>query len=170
LATESLTALQKRDATLVSEISALDSELQTLVYDNYSKFISAVDTVKKMKSNVESRQEEMKSLERCMTLLTDRTEKIDRELNPKRDKMQQLGNVHKLLQKVPIVLRVVEIFFADVDFSFRLTTTSCNFSSSYRNDFSKFEQCLCLCSASFKMQLFSPVHRDAIVFERRAVL
>ena len=100
LASESLTALQKRDASLNNEIAALDGEMKSLVYDNYSKFISATDTIKKMKSNVESRQEEMKSLEKCMMLLTDRTEKIDRELNPKRDAMQQLGNVHKLLHKV----------------------------------------------------------------------
>jgi hypothetical protein len=56
--------------------------------------------IKKVKNNVENRQEEMKTLEKCMTLLTDRTEKIDRELNPKRDAMQQLGAVHKLLHKV----------------------------------------------------------------------
>jgi len=32
----------------LSEIRTLDSEMQTLVYENYNKFISATDTIKKV--------------------------------------------------------------------------------------------------------------------------
>ena len=31
-----------------SEIKSLDSDMQTLVYENYNKFISATDTIKKV--------------------------------------------------------------------------------------------------------------------------
>ena len=34
---------------LLSEIRSLDSEMQTLVYENYNKFISATDTIRKVK-------------------------------------------------------------------------------------------------------------------------
>lgn len=33
---------------LLSEIRSLDSEMQTLVYENYNKFISATDTIRKV--------------------------------------------------------------------------------------------------------------------------
>ena len=33
---------------MFAEIRALDSEMQTLVYENYNKFISATDTIRKV--------------------------------------------------------------------------------------------------------------------------
>jgi hypothetical protein len=33
---------------IFSEIKALDSDMQTLVYENYNKFISATDTIRKV--------------------------------------------------------------------------------------------------------------------------
>lgn len=33
---------------LFKQIQTLDSEMQTLIYENYNKFISATDTVKKV--------------------------------------------------------------------------------------------------------------------------
>ena len=33
----------------IVEIRSLDSEMQTLVYENYNKFISATDTIRKVK-------------------------------------------------------------------------------------------------------------------------
>ena len=35
---------------VVKEIRSLDSEMQTLVYENYNKFISATDTIRKVNS------------------------------------------------------------------------------------------------------------------------
>ena len=32
-----------------TEIKSLDSDMQTLVYENYNKFISATDTIKKVR-------------------------------------------------------------------------------------------------------------------------
>lgn len=36
---------------LFKQIQTLDSEMQTLIYENYNKFISATDTVKKVFQN-----------------------------------------------------------------------------------------------------------------------
>ena len=38
--------------SLDQQIKTLDSDMQTLVYENYNKFISATDTIRKMKSKV----------------------------------------------------------------------------------------------------------------------
>ena len=37
--------------------------MQSLVYDNYNKFISATDTIRKMKTQVETMESDMKRLE-----------------------------------------------------------------------------------------------------------
>ncbi len=38
----------EREQTLYKEIQSLDSEMQTLVYENYNKFISATETIRKV--------------------------------------------------------------------------------------------------------------------------
>ena len=51
----SLEELVQRGNAMVSEIKSLDSDMQMLVYENYNKFISATDTIRKMKHRVEVR-------------------------------------------------------------------------------------------------------------------
>lgn len=45
---KSLTELMDEEAKTVTQIRALDSDMQTLVYENYNKFISATDTIRKV--------------------------------------------------------------------------------------------------------------------------
>jgi hypothetical protein len=53
LETSSLKALLRTENGLVGEVRGLDGERKALVYDNYSKLISATDTIKKMRSNMD---------------------------------------------------------------------------------------------------------------------
>lgn len=48
--------------TLARQIKSLDSDMQQLVYENYNKFISATDTIRAMKSNVDGMSTDMASL------------------------------------------------------------------------------------------------------------
>jgi hypothetical protein len=41
--------LLRRDDQMIREIKELDTNMQMLVYENYNKFISATDTIRKMK-------------------------------------------------------------------------------------------------------------------------
>ena len=45
--------------TYIYESQALDGDMQMLVYENYNKFISATETIKRMKSNVEAMDDDM---------------------------------------------------------------------------------------------------------------
>ena len=47
--------LMAQEGEIVRQIQGLDSDMQTLVYENYNKFISATDTIRKMKNRVEAR-------------------------------------------------------------------------------------------------------------------
>lgn len=49
---KSLTDLMDEEAKTVTQIRALDSDMQTLVYENYNKFISATDTIRKVRLSV----------------------------------------------------------------------------------------------------------------------
>ncbi|KAL9587647.1 MAG: hypothetical protein Q9212_000101 [Teloschistes hypoglaucus] len=53
LARQSLQGLLKVESGLVNEIRALDGEKKALVYDNYSKLITATDTIRKMRANMD---------------------------------------------------------------------------------------------------------------------
>ena len=44
----SLAELMDKETEMVRHIKALDSDMQTLVYENYNKFISATDTIRKV--------------------------------------------------------------------------------------------------------------------------
>lgn len=45
----SLTELMDKETEMVRHIRSLDSDMQTLVYENYNKFISATDTIRKVR-------------------------------------------------------------------------------------------------------------------------
>lgn len=46
---KSLAELMDLENEIVKEVRSLDSEMQTLVYENYNKFISATDTIRKVR-------------------------------------------------------------------------------------------------------------------------
>jgi len=57
-----LKQLVDKERDLVREIQSLDSEMQTLVYENYNKFILATDTIRQMKSDFKTMEDEMEKL------------------------------------------------------------------------------------------------------------
>ncbi|EFA85926.1 hypothetical protein PPL_01158 [Heterostelium album PN500] len=95
-----LQQLVAKDNDMVSEIRTLDGDMKTLVYDNYTKFINATDIIKKMKNNVENMEEGMQLLSKNMELITTCSDKINSTLSVRREKIDQLSGLHKLLQKL----------------------------------------------------------------------
>eukprot|EP01111_Echinosteliopsis_oligospora_P015116 TRINITY_DN5868_c0_g1_i1.p1 TRINITY_DN5868_c0_g1~~TRINITY_DN5868_c0_g1_i1.p1 ORF type:complete len:788 (+),score=222.09 TRINITY_DN5868_c0_g1_i1:274-2364(+) len=89
---------------MVTEIKSLDGDMKSLVYENYNKFISATDTIRKMKSNVENMESEMARLSKDMQQITDCSNKIEQALAPRQQKIEQLSGVHNLLQKLQFLV------------------------------------------------------------------
>ncbi|KAG8529358.1 uncharacterized protein KY384_005994 [Bacidia gigantensis] len=52
VATKHLEEVLRIEGDLIGEIRSLDSEKKALVYDNYSKLITATDTIKRMRENM----------------------------------------------------------------------------------------------------------------------
>lgn len=60
--TYSIDRLMAEHKGMAKEIKNLDSDMQQLVYENYNKFISATDTIRSMKSNVDSMETDIDQL------------------------------------------------------------------------------------------------------------
>ncbi|KAI9309453.1 exocyst complex component Sec5-domain-containing protein [Cunninghamella echinulata] len=84
----------------------IEGDMKTLVYENYSKFISATDTIRKMKSNVESMESEMDRLNTSMGNISQQCSKINQALEPNKTKIQQLSNIHSQLQRLQFIFEL----------------------------------------------------------------
>lgn len=63
----------------------LDSDMQMLVYENYNKFISATDTIRKMAQNVEGMETEMADLGSSVDRISESSAKVNAALEGKCD-------------------------------------------------------------------------------------
>lgn len=90
----------ENEQSLYKNIQSLDSEMQTLVYENYNKFINATDTIKKMGTNFDLMEDELSRLSEKMRRITDSSEEISKNLKTKRQDLTKLANKHTVLQKL----------------------------------------------------------------------
>ena len=58
------------ESDMTQQIRALDSDMRTLIYENYAKFIAATDTIKQMKTDFKQMEEEMNQLSGNMAAIT----------------------------------------------------------------------------------------------------
>ncbi|KAI9242974.1 Vps51/Vps67-domain-containing protein [Helicostylum pulchrum] len=101
-----LQGLIEKDNELVGEIREIDGDMKTLVYENYNKFISATDTIRKMKSNVQDMESEMSRLNENISGISKQSKLINQDLGPNRKKIQQLSNVHNSLKRLQFIFEL----------------------------------------------------------------
>lgn len=76
---------------MVRQIRALDSDMQTLVYENYNKFISATDTIRKMKNDFRKMEDEMDRLATNMAVITNFSARISATLQDRHERITKLA-------------------------------------------------------------------------------
>lgn len=96
----SLKQIMDVEATIVKDTQTLHSDMQTLVYENYNKFISATDTIRKMKTDFNKMEVEMKLLSSNMSTITNFSEQITGTLQGTRQQLIKLSGKHALLQRL----------------------------------------------------------------------
>lgn len=97
---KTLTELMEEEKALCEATRALDSDMQSLVYENYYKFIRATDTIRKMKDNFNSTAKEMELLAEKMTNITQLSSELDSTLHTRRHQINKLTQTHRLLKKL----------------------------------------------------------------------
>jgi len=100
--------LVAKDTDMTHEIRTLDSDMQMLVYENYSKFISATETIKRMKSNMDSMENDMELLRNKMKSITITSSTLDETLHDKRSKLSKLIRLNRLLDKLQFLSELPE--------------------------------------------------------------
>ncbi|KAE9044879.1 hypothetical protein PR003_g2671 [Phytophthora rubi] len=106
LESRGLNDLLATDDQLIREIKELDTNMQMLVYENYNKFISATDTIRKMKNNVASMEEEVGRVVKSMDTITAKSESINVALAPHRSKVEKLIGVRRLLKRFEFIFEL----------------------------------------------------------------
>ena len=98
-----LPELLRRHTELAKEIEELDGDMQTLVYENYSKFISATDTIRDMTGDVAGMRRGMSELEAAMGGVAERSAGVNATLAARRANIDELNGVRALLRQVRVL-------------------------------------------------------------------
>ena len=80
--------------------------MQTLVYENYNKFISATDTIRQMKKDFKTMEDEMTHLISAMSTINSNNHQIHSTLNNRRQEIRKLTSIHLLLQKLQYLFQL----------------------------------------------------------------
>ncbi|KAL7846274.1 hypothetical protein SRHO_G00212540 [Serrasalmus rhombeus] len=102
----SLNELMDQESCMVRQIRSLDSDMQTLVYENYNKFISATDTIRKMKNDFKKMEDEMDCLSTNMAAITEFSARISGTLQDQHAQITKLSGVHTLLRKLQFLFEL----------------------------------------------------------------
>ncbi|KAH9323104.1 hypothetical protein KI387_017743, partial [Taxus chinensis] len=95
--------LLQRHVEMAAEIKNLDSDLQMLVYENYNKFISATDTIRRMKNNVLGMETNMEQLLEKITSVQSKSDGVNASLFERRERIEKLNRTRSLLRKVQFI-------------------------------------------------------------------
>ena len=91
------------EAVIVRDTQTLHSEMQTLVYENYNKFISATETIRKMKTDFKEMENEMKKLADNMTEIDESSTQITGTLQKTRTQLTKLSEKSALLKRLSAI-------------------------------------------------------------------
>ncbi|KAL1449691.1 hypothetical protein WDU94_002175, partial [Cyamophila willieti] len=102
----SLKQVMDEEYAIKRDAQTLHSDMQTLVYENYNKFISATDTIKKMKMDFKKMEDEMDLLVNKMSSVISFSDKISSTLQGNRDQIEKLSSVDTLLKKLQFLFKL----------------------------------------------------------------
>ena len=95
LRTKNLKALVQANLSIQAEIKSIDHDVQSLVFENYSKFISSIEVVKRMRQEIEETESELDALQRSVENIRTSSRRIDSVLRPKRQEIQRLDQINR---------------------------------------------------------------------------
>ncbi|XP_014255952.1 vacuolar protein sorting-associated protein 51 homolog [Cimex lectularius] len=95
-----------KEDIIVKDTQSLHSDMQTLVYENYNKFISATDTIRKMKTDFKQMEAEMDSLGKNMDSITLFSGQISNTLHDTRQQIAKLSATHSLLERLQFLFKL----------------------------------------------------------------
>ncbi|KAF9612642.1 hypothetical protein IFM89_003084 [Coptis chinensis] len=98
-----LEGLLQKHVEMAAEIKNLDTDLQMLVYENYNKFISATDTIKRMNNKIVGMEANMEQLLEKIMSVQSKSDVVNTSLFEKREHVEKLHRTRNLLRKVQFI-------------------------------------------------------------------
>ncbi|KAL3531532.1 hypothetical protein ACH5RR_010854 [Cinchona calisaya] len=98
-----LEELLHKHVEMAAQIKNLDTDLQMLVYENYNKFISATDTIKRMNNNIVGMEANMEQLLEKIMSVQSTNDGVNTSLFQKREHIEKLHRTRNLLRKVQFI-------------------------------------------------------------------
>ena len=106
--------LLETEERLALQVRTLDSTMQTLVYENYSKFISATEAIRSIGVSVNAKEEGMQRLSQGMKVIDEQTRQVEDELGALRDAVAEKVRVKRLLTRLDSLLKLPTTLQQDI--------------------------------------------------------
>ncbi|KAJ2309238.1 hypothetical protein IWW52_005748, partial [Coemansia sp. RSA 2704] len=100
--------LLRVDNELVSQVRQIDGDMKTMVYENYSRFISASETIARMTQDAGFMDAEMAKLSQRVNGISTKTAAVNAQFAQRREQIQRLGREHRLLSSLQHLLGLPE--------------------------------------------------------------
>ncbi|KAJ2838300.1 hypothetical protein FBU31_000956 [Coemansia sp. 'formosensis'] len=97
---QGVSELLSTDIQLVAQMRQIDGDMKTMVYENYSKFISATETIGKMKADADFMDAEMERLSRRVNDISLRTDSVNAHFAKRRTAIARLNEEHRTLKRL----------------------------------------------------------------------
>ena len=101
-----LGALVEQHRALAADVGALDSDMQTLVYENYNKFIVATDIIRAMDGAMGGLDSRLQQLEVRIGGAVTRSEAVNGILEQRQGAIMELKQTREMLRQLQLVLEV----------------------------------------------------------------
>lgn len=101
-----LGALVDQHRSLAADVGALDSDMQTLVYENYNKFIIATDIIRAMDGAMKGLDSRLRQLENLIAGAVNRSETVNGTLEQHQASIMDLKDTRELLYQLQLLLDV----------------------------------------------------------------
>ncbi|GKY98393.1 hypothetical protein MPSEU_000796800 [Mayamaea pseudoterrestris] len=102
----SMHTLLDTEEQLSLSVRTLDTEMQALVYENYTRFIDATDAIRSIGVNVKANEPGLVSLSNGMSSLDDNSRIIEESLGSLRDQVAEKIRIKRLLTRLDTLLKL----------------------------------------------------------------
>ncbi|GAX28696.1 hypothetical protein FisN_33Hh028 [Fistulifera solaris] len=104
--TEPMQRLLEEEEQLALQVRTLDSTMQTMVYENYSRFIDATDAIRSIGVHVTANEPALQQLSSSIHQLDAQSKALEDTLGPLRDQVAEKIRVRRLLTRLDTLLKL----------------------------------------------------------------
>lgn len=114
LETSSLEDLIKKSKMIEKEIKQNDSFMQSVVYENYNKFIEAADTITNLKGHFKEVKEQIEVVDYWVQNIDASSMMINKEISTNFEKIENLLEIKVLLKDINKIMKIPQKMYSNV--------------------------------------------------------